>query len=258
MLIPKIRYLFGERNTRPVFVIGTGRSGTHWLANLLKSHPEIRATVEKKPMFRLSTQIALDASTEELLLPRLLFAYRWQMFLSSPRIYLDKSHPNIWLVERLKSEFPDALFLGIQRNPFATVASMLRHRGVSAWHNRWRDFPVPNRFLGITEELAEHYDELSLATQCAHRWLAHDRRLEELKTAFADCVHLVQYEALARETAETINRLQTFLGLSAPIDLPSVSADSLDKWKQQLTPKQIQQIWDVVGQKQNTHRRLAA
>ena len=176
----KLRYLLGKCQTRPIFVIGTGRSGTHWLAGTLKTHREIRATIEVKPMFRWATQMALDASTQPRLLPKLIFAYRRQLFYSAPRLYLDKSHPNIWLAEPLKAAFPTAQFLAIERNPYATVASMLRHRGVAAWHQRWRDFPVPNRFLGISEELAEHYDELPLAARCAHRWLANRQRIVEL------------------------------------------------------------------------------
>ena len=129
-MIHKIRCLMGDRNTRPVFIVGTGRSGTHWLANTLKTHREIRATIEAKPMFRWATQMALDATTEKQLLPKLIIAYRWQLFLSSPRLYLDKTHPNIWLAEPLQQAFPDALFLGIERDPFATVASMLRHREI--------------------------------------------------------------------------------------------------------------------------------
>ncbi len=40
----KARYLLGHARTYPIYVIGTGRSGTHWLGYSLKDHPEIRAT----------------------------------------------------------------------------------------------------------------------------------------------------------------------------------------------------------------------
>ena len=197
-------------------------------------------------MFRWATQMAVDASTEAQLLPKLLRAYRWQLFLSTPRIYLDKSHPNIWLAEHLLQAFPNALFLGIERNPFATVASMLRHGGVSAWHRRWRDFPIPNRFLGITTDLANRYDELTLPQQCAYRWLAHHRRLNELRRTMTDRLCVIQYEHLANETKESMEQLQTFLKLPSPIAEPVVASDSLHKWKRQLTRNQIDEISSVV------------
>src|SRR5262245_13442039 len=114
---------------RPVFVVGTGRSGTHWLAYILQRHPEIRMTIEKEPMFGWSTRIALNPELSDRLLWKLILFYRIQFWISAPRHYLDKSHPNIWIAEDLARAFPDALFLGILRDPYGTVASMLRHKG---------------------------------------------------------------------------------------------------------------------------------
>lgn len=234
-------------SSRPVFVIGTGRSGTHWLGYSLGNHPEIRATIEEQPMFGLSTRMALDPSLERQLFERLVLTYQWQLRQSTPRLYVDKTHPNIWLAELLKRSFPDALFLGIERNPYATVASMLRHQGVSSWHRRWREFPIPNRFLGISEELADGYDDIPLASQCALRWLAHHERMNELRTVFGGNLFVVQYEHFAVQTESVVRELQDFLGLRSSIPIPDVKSESLAKWKEQLSDSEIQQIHRVVG-----------
>ena len=46
------------------------------------------------------------------------------------------------------------------------------------WHENWASYPVPNRFLGITEELAEIYRnrglDPELAEQVATALMAHD------------------------------------------------------------------------------------
>lgn len=99
-MLNKTKYLLGISATRPVFVIGTGRFGTHWLGYALGNHPEVRATVEVEPMFGLSTRMALNPTLEGKLFRRLVMAYRWQLFKSAPRLYLDKSHPNIWIAEK--------------------------------------------------------------------------------------------------------------------------------------------------------------
>lgn len=65
---------------------------------------------------------------EAKLYPRLESAYRWQLLEAGDRLYLDKNHPDIWLTERLQSSFPGARFIGIERDPCATVASMMRQR----------------------------------------------------------------------------------------------------------------------------------
>jgi hypothetical protein len=246
-VIEKLKYFLGISSTRPVFVIGTGRSGTHWLGYSLGDHPEIRATIETKPMFGLATRIALDPTLERQLFSRLVLAYKWQLFKSAPRLYLDKTHPNIWIAEKLKKAFPKSLFVGIERNPYATVASMLKHKGVLAWHKRWRKYPIPNRFLGITEESAHTYENVPLASQCAMRWVAHRDRMDELAHTLGDDLLVISYELFAQKTEKVIDKLQQFLGLHTPIPVPFVKTDSLQKWKRQLSEEEIDQIQNIVG-----------
>jgi len=233
--------------TRPVFVIGTGRSGTHWLGYSLGDHPEVRATVEEQPMFGLSTKMALDPGLESQLFVKLVQAYKSQLVKSAPKLYLDKTHPNIWIAEKLKDAFPQALFVGIERNPYATVASMLKHKGVLAWHVRWREFPIPNRFLGITEELASTYDNIPLASQCAIRWVAHHDRMNKLVKDLGGDLLVISYESFVHNPEKVIHTLQHFINLHRAIPVPDVKINSLNKWKRQLSNEEIQQIQNVVG-----------
>lgn len=246
-MLEQLKYILGISTTRPVFVIGTGRSGTHWLGYSLGDHPEIRATVEVQPMFGLSTRMALNSKLEKRLFRRLVLAYKWQLFKSSPRLYLDKTHPNIWIAEKLKKVFPQSLFIGIERNPYGTVASMMKHKGVSAWHKRWREFPIPNHFLGITSELVDTYDNIPFASQCAMRWVAHHNRMNELRNILKDDLLVIYYESFAHNTEKIIYELQQFLGLHSPILIPDVKTDSLEKWKGQLSKEEVKQIQDMVG-----------
>jgi len=246
-MMHKLKYVLGISEARPVFVVGTGRSGTHWLGYSLGDHPEIRATIEVQPMFGWSTMMAMDPSLEKSLFGRLLLAYKWQLLRSVPRLYLDKTHPNIWIAEKLKEAFPRALFIGIERNPYATVASMLKHPEVSAWHRRWREFPVPNRFLGITPELQNMYDSIPLAAQCAIRWVAHHNRMKALMRTLGDDLLVISHESFAHNTNRIIGELQQFLRLDEPIPVPFVKTDSLAKWKRQLSEKEIEQIRNIVG-----------
>jgi hypothetical protein len=232
---------------RPTFILGTGRSGTHWLAEILASHPGVRVTIERQPIFGWATRIAVDPRRKRQLLPRLLLAYRLQLLRTAPRLYADKSHPCIWFAEDLARTFPKARFLGIEREPYATVASMLRHRGVSAWHKRWRKLPLPNPFLGIDEATAETYDELSLAARAALRWKSHHERLIELTGSLGDRFLLVRYEDLAADPAAELARIQGFLGLDTPFQTPSIKHESLAKWRSQLEPADIDAIRTVVG-----------
>lgn len=243
----QLKYLLGSESTRPVFVVGTGRSGTHWLGYSLENHPEVRATIETKPMFELATKMALNPALEKSLYAKLVRSYNWQLLKSPTPIYVDKTHPNIWLAEKLKESFPSAQFVGLIRNPYATVASMLKHQSVSKWHKRWKEFPVPNRFLGITVDMKDHYGSYPIAAQCALRWRAHFNQMNDLRHRLGTDLLVISYEEFSQNTAAVIQNLQEFLGLEQPLPLPVVKTESLDKWRTQLSIEDISHIQEVVG-----------
>ena len=226
----------------PVFVVGTGRSGTHWLGHILQSHPSISISIEQQPMFDWSRAMALDPAQVSALLPRLVRRYQFAQAASWPKRYADKSHPNLWVVTELAAQLPDARFIGVSRGVYAVVASMLRHRGVQRSIERWRDYPVPNRFLGITESNREAYASMSLVERCTLRWIAHQQELKRLGREMRGAFLLLEYESLQRDTLNQLTRLQTFLDLEQRFGDVSVKSDSLDKWREQLTPQQIQAI----------------
>lgn len=246
-MISKVWSLFDKLSYAPIIILGTGRSGTHWIANTLAAHPAIRATIEKSPQFDWVMSMALDARRKDKLLPKLLRRYKWEVIRSTPRRYLDKSHPAIWLAEDIKAALPRTQFVGIERDPFATVASMLRHTGVSDWHRRWREFPIPNAFLGIDEDNAATYDRLSMAKRCALRWAAHSKEMVRLRQILGSSMIVTCYEALVNDTREELIKLQRFLRLQEPIRNPHVKRESLHKWHDSLSREQIQEISQVVG-----------
>jgi hypothetical protein len=173
--------------------------------------------------------------------------YKWQLFKTSQRFYLDKNHPNIWLAEKLKTKLNKSLFIGIERNPYATVASMMKHEEVSEWHKRWREFPIPNRFLGINSELEENYDSIPLASQCAMRWLSHHNKMNALSITLGRDLLVISYESFVRNPKKIINRLRNFLELEIPIAIPEVKMESLYKWERQLSIQEVGQIQYIVG-----------
>jgi len=45
---------------KKIFVVGTGRSGTHWLGYFLQLSSEIKVNIEKLPIFDMVTKAALN------------------------------------------------------------------------------------------------------------------------------------------------------------------------------------------------------
>ncbi len=231
----------------PVFIVATGRSGTHFLAEILSSDPRLRVLVEKQPYFRLSTAMALDPRKEKLLMPWLVLGYRYEAARSFGRRLIEKSHPNIWLAEKLAKAFPNSLFLGIQRDVYGTVASMLKHDGVLSWQQHWREFPVPNRFLGIDTQWVDRYEQLSPAGRCALRWSAHQQRMSKLRDLLGSRLLVLEYEALVLHGEQQRADLQEFLDIENPFRPPLPLKESVNKWKSHLSARDMVQIDEVIA-----------
>ena len=231
----------------PIFIIGYGRSGTHWLAQTLERHKDIRATIEIQPIFSIVTEMALNPKLQNRLFWRLVLQYKWQILKSKPKRYLDKSHPNIWIAEKLSNAFSKAQFLGIERNPYATVSSAIKHKGGEAIRNHWRELPIPNNFLGIDKSMAEVYDSLPLSKKYALSWVSHHQRMNDLENILGDRLKVVKYEELVHHTATIIDELKEFLKLSTPISILKVQKESLTKWESNLTKDQLLEIESIVG-----------
>lgn len=243
-----IRFPFwpARGTTELVFVMGCGRSGTHWLGETLDGHQDIRVMVENPAFFEPITHAALNPEKSPDVLKMLAPRYRRECRRTRESWLVDKSHPSLWLAEDLSERFPGARFIGIQRNPGGTVASMLRHGGVNHWVRNWRRFPVPNRFLGIDAAVAESYETLSDVHKHTLRWIAHARRMAELRRVLGERMHVVSYERLQTETAQETATLSRFLALDTPLPTPMVKAESLDRWRSQLTAGQQAEVRALV------------
>ncbi len=235
------------RPQAPVFILGTGRSGTHWLARMLAKHPELYGAIEDQPGFGWSTAMALDSRLEPELFQRLVGYYRERIDEVRPFRLVDKSHPNLWLAEKLSAAFPDAKFIGIQRGVLATVASMLLHPDVMAWHRRWREFPVPNRFLGIGGGVASGYDHMSDPERCALRWMAHRDEMHRLARVMGERLFCVDYEQLMESPEGELKAVSEWLGLGTAIPVIKARGESKTKWKQQLSEAQVARIHELVS-----------
>jgi hypothetical protein len=190
--------------------------------------------------------MAINPISRAQLFPRLIEAYNHLHRKAAPRHYVDKSHPNLWIAEALAIVFPSALFVGVERNVFATVASMLKHETVKGWHARWKRFPVPNEFLGITREIAPRYGGMPVAMQAALRWRAHTSRMKQARATLGHRLFVVEYESLQQQPDRIVADLTRFLQLRSPLAVPELKRESLDRWRSELDQTSINQIRAVI------------
>jgi len=211
------------------------------LANILDSHPDFTVTQEELPIFKLVNTMAMSNHRNDL---RELFT-RYREKLNEHRFYADKSHPAIWFAEELDREFgEDAYFIGAQRGAMGSVASMLKHKAILTMMERWRDYPVPNPYLGINEDNVGSYMLRSTAEKCALKWKAHRDRMDDLQGRLNRLL-IAQYEEVVANPFRFTAILAAFLSVPNRFENSHVNKGSLKKWKA-LTAQETDDINRVV------------
>lgn len=222
------------------FVIGSGRSGTHLIGRIIGSHPKVQAYIEDEKFFPLVTQIATGELSKRKI-PKLISKYKKEFQKIELPYILEKSHPNIWMVEELMAAFPYSFFVGIYRDVYATVSSMLLHEGVISWFNKLPE-NQPNPFLGIDQSNVDIYQTLPIESKCALRWLSHKNRLLHLERAFPGRVKVFNYNELLIDQENQLLLLSRFLNIKNEFKPESFNMESLTKWKEHLGAGQIDSI----------------
>jgi hypothetical protein len=187
------------------------------MGDLLGTHPAIRSFVEPRPVFDLVTSLAIDPRQDESVWDRIFCEYDRLFALAQPWHFADKTHPLLWIAEKVAGRYDDGLWIAMLRDVEPTVASMLRHRGVRRWCEQWEQYPVPNRFLGITEANRRWYRDASLLERCVARWWAHRNEIVRLTPVLGHRMLTVTY-----------------------------SAESLLKWKNDLSDDDVALIHDTL------------
>jgi hypothetical protein len=235
---------FNEKT--PIFVIGSGRSGTHLLGRVFLSSPEVRVFIEDPKFFKKVTEFATGQVTGQKALKRIMDNYKKEFSKVKEKFILEKTHPNIWLFEYLVENFPNAKFIGIYRDVYPTVASMLQHKGVMKWYDVLPLNKV-NNFLGINENNINVFQSLSIEAKCALRWKAHKERLLFLSKKYNEKILVINYESFYSNSALLLKKIVDFVQLDTMLQVEELKDGGMDKWKDFLNEKQIANINEAIN-----------
>lgn len=230
-----------EHSRNRIFVIGTGRSGTCWMGNILAEHEEINGYIEYKSLFKLVMDMTLDNidRTDKI------FNICDKLYDESyPKHVSHKTHQCIWIAEKIAERYKNALFVGMMRDVKSTVASMLQHVAVRRWCEEWHKYQIPNRFLGITTDNIDWYRNASIIERCTARWVSHQNELMKLRNKIN--MKIIQYEDLVKDTANILSDLQKFLNLNVEFKDVIPQKSSLTKWKSQLSARDVNCIYKTL------------
>ncbi|MFN9426408.1 MAG: sulfotransferase family protein [Cyanobacteriota bacterium] len=184
-----------------LFVCGPPRSGTTLLINSLMRHPSIAAFLDETNFFSLAnplrsrfTPLSSDGSREILYCShtkgeaysRLADAIR---SITHKQVVAEKTPQHCFVLDQIKKEVPDAHYLFIIRDPFASVASMIANK----------DF-IPQ---GLNAATATRY------------WIKSVQALLDFQRTNQDVVLLLKYEDLCADPAVTAAQICRYLGLNS-------------------------------------------
>lgn len=214
----------------PVFIVGTGRSGTHFLCRCLISIvglSDYYGGVESPHIF---WDIARKTYQGHRLSQNHFKYYKTLMKLVYPKLLVDQTHPNLWHVKELLETFPNARFLALSRDVYSVINSMLSHKGTASWIDQEKNF-CPNKFLGITSQNRFVYkNNFSRIQKFACRWFAHQKEIESIAREFPLNVLRVKYEDLVLDLQGELSRICDFLNIRCEYNLlPQVIESSLYK-----------------------------
>ena len=229
---------------KPIYILGTGRSGTTIMGLLFHLHPQCGFLNEPKAMwhaiyhqedligsytrgyaaYRLDEA---DASPEVREAARRLFGF--YLFKTGARRVVDKYPEMIFRIPFLRAVFPDAKFVFLVRNGQDTL------RSIASWSEKHTDRSSPEvrdwwgvngrkwkllleQIVARDELLAPRMDELAAFKRhedmAAVEWVVTMREGKSGMNKFPEAIHLVRYEELIQNPEHTLAALLDFCELS--------------------------------------------
>jgi hypothetical protein len=231
---------------KPIFILGTGRSGTTILGIVLSMHREIGYLNEPKAIWHLihphediignytradaKYRLTAEDATYEM---RQRASQMFGAYLTATRSkrLVDKYPELIFRIDFVRALFPDARFIFLARNGWDTchsIATWSKRLGVqvnSERHDWWgvddrkwrflveqlvRTDPIFSQVADEVERFGRHLDRAVV------EWVVTMREGLRLMQASSDCVHLVRFEDLTLEPEKTLAALCNFCEL--PMD----------------------------------------
>ena len=243
-----------------LFVVGTGRSGTHFVTDcLIKSRDVTDLTGGKENRWLFDDVAAIATGRRPASEVRnVIRKYRLMRLVAPTKVLVDQSHSSLWFSDELAAAIPRSRFVAMVRDPRAVVASMLQHHGVRRRTEEWQDYPFPNPFLGIDEQNRDDFERASLAGKCAYRWVAHIERIAELLDRHPGRTTVVAYEQLVTDPLGEMARvLAAVSALPAEAQAYRARPASVDKWRHQLATTEVDEI-ERIAAGATSYGRLAA
>jgi hypothetical protein len=247
----------------PYFFVGCGRSGTSWLATLLRSHEDIAGypyeanelwhprafpwalTAQRTPPFWADPDGFTEASLANRTAEddrRLKAVFGAYQFAFRGKVFLNKSVMITFMVPKVMELFPGARFLHVYRDGRAVALSwaILERSRIDAHPEPFRRFGLDLDREALLEKFAEHWTQHILEIE---------RQKARLDLVGRGLLHELRYEDLCADPARTLSRIAQFMKLDphrfAGTER-SVIKDTNVKYRKELPASTIERISSIM------------
>ncbi|MFN2432182.1 MAG: sulfotransferase [Gemmatimonadota bacterium] len=232
----------GKRLDRPIFMIGSPRSGTTIATRLFAAHPDVANLSEARAVWdpgllqgrlpKSDVRTAHDATPEEV--ERLHSRFAFHQWLHHAKRFFNKSPFNSIRIDFVRAVFPDAVFVHVIRDGRAVAESMWRLR--EEFGMKFVKPPEGGDPRGPADPL-EH---------AALDWVRIVSHVRATRDALDGRYHEFRYEDLCRDCRGVLGRAFSFAELPAgPAVIerfPERLESRNDKWRSRFTPEQIERV----------------
>ncbi len=219
---------YSEQRELPiVFVLGTGRSGSKSIVNILNQHPECAAYHEDiSQLIRLSTEIAYNQSDnrffEELKL--ILETKTWNCSNDQLLIHSDQ---RLWnLIPFLSNYFPNAKFIHLIREPLSCIKSMVFRRwykDMEHYRHDWDKYRLRGDLVG--EFSSSDWQNLTYIQKCTWYYYYINTNINRMLN---DIPKSQTYTLKLEQLDSEISNVLEFINLKK-IDLQVLKSNQIDK-----------------------------
>jgi len=229
--------------SRPVFLLGSGRSGTDIVAHCLSKGWRVELINEDNPKAFENWRLRGVAVVEQAVCS------------SGADLVLFKPIVETLRAQEFLAEFPSAVVIFVVRNPHDAINSMVRFfgegqvRAVKSWVET--DFSrQPQAPAELREFIASHcHADLSVEDAAGLYWLLYNSSYLFLDLPSSPRVAKIRYENLVQEPDETMQEICDFLGMKwFPSMTDEVYAGSVGKnRKPDLSPaieRRCSEVWE--------------
>lgn len=249
--------------SRPVFVVGSPRSGTTFLGSCVGELPEISyhfEPVATKAAARYVYNQEWDFAKAKNVYQRV-YAWLMRLHADGDLRFADKTPRNCFVIDFLHQAFPDAQFIHIIRDGRDAALShskkpwMQAAQAKSTKHEPGGYRYGPYARFWVEAERVAQFESTSDIHRCIWAWRRHtESALQAVAQLPKQQYHELRYEHLVTDSNAEAERLLDFLGITAQTSrqrfyqkMAKARPDSVGVWKKELSTEQLRQVEQEAG-----------